>query len=493
MQNRRIRSLAAILKYMAGICAAGYILMFIVVALLRISYPFELEWMEGSMVDHVQRILSGKSLYVAPRMEFVPFLYPPLYFYLAAGVAAITGIGFLPLRLVSFASSLGVLALIGLMVRRETGKWSYGLLAAGVFAATYRACGAWLDIGRVDSLFLLLVLAAAYVLRASETRKCAVFSGLLLALAVLTKQTALAAAIPLFIYLLLVRRNLLLWALVPFAVVAGGVIIVLTERTNGWFWYYTVAGPSHHAIQLSVIPYVIAHDLLMQMGIAVCATVFYLYSIRGERKTRLFYGLLLLGMMLASLVPRLKTGGFANHLLPAYVAMAILLGLAVFQFIKTQPSVNRLLLIYASCVAQLLILFYNPAACLPTAVDRAAGQALLGKLAAVPGDVLLFSHGFLPALVGKNTTANYIAVTDVLSSGDSRATREMLNDFRDAIHTHRYSALILDNDDPLSWSDAAITKYYQKSEVAIDNPVGFWPVSGWPTRPAWIFVPQAPK
>ncbi len=118
------------------------------VAVLRLSYPFELEWLEGGCLDHVGRVLDGKKLYGPPSLEFVPFIYTPLYYYVAALVAGIVGFGFLPLRLVSFAASLGCLGCIYLVVRRETLDRFPAVLAACLFAATYRASGGWLDLAR---------------------------------------------------------------------------------------------------------------------------------------------------------------------------------------------------------------------------------------------------------------------------------------------------------------------------------------------------------
>jgi hypothetical protein len=40
-----------------------YILIFIAIALIRMNYPFELNWMEGGLLDVVNRILDGKQLY----------------------------------------------------------------------------------------------------------------------------------------------------------------------------------------------------------------------------------------------------------------------------------------------------------------------------------------------------------------------------------------------------------------------------------------------
>jgi 4-amino-4-deoxy-L-arabinose transferase-like glycosyltransferase len=82
------------------------------VALHRIGYPYELEWLEGGAVSIVQRVHAGHALYVQPSLHYVPWPYPPLYFWVSAGVAQVTGVGFMALRLVSFAASLGTFAAI---------------------------------------------------------------------------------------------------------------------------------------------------------------------------------------------------------------------------------------------------------------------------------------------------------------------------------------------------------------------------------------------
>ena len=66
---------------LSGLLAAGSLIsiaMYLVVAVVRIRYPFELQWMEGGSVDHVRRVLHGQSIYQAPSVDFVSFAYPPL-------------------------------------------------------------------------------------------------------------------------------------------------------------------------------------------------------------------------------------------------------------------------------------------------------------------------------------------------------------------------------------------------------------------------------
>ena len=132
-----MKILDASLEKVLSICACYYLAVYCIVGAVRMPFPGALEWLESSAYYQVLRVLAGQSLYVEPSLEYVPSIYPPLYFYAAALLARITGPGFLALRLVSFLSSLGSMALIGYIVYRESYRRIAGLWAAGFFAATY--------------------------------------------------------------------------------------------------------------------------------------------------------------------------------------------------------------------------------------------------------------------------------------------------------------------------------------------------------------------
>ena len=245
-----LNRLARLLRSSALFIAIGYIGLYLSVALLRVNYPFDLEWMEGSSVEHVRRLLTGRPLYVAPSLEFIPHNYPPLYFYVSAAVAQVLGVTPTSLRLVSIVSSLASFVAIYLLVKRETGNLYAAGLAAGLFAATFRIGGAWFDIARVDSLFLALFLAGVYLIRAHTKHSMLVCAGLLFSLAMLTKQTALVMTGPVILYLAImdVRRALLLIGVV--GLVAGGGTLVLDYLSDGWYKYYVFELPTQFAARL---------------------------------------------------------------------------------------------------------------------------------------------------------------------------------------------------------------------------------------------------
>ena len=111
-----------LVRVLVCVAAAAPIAAYLWVALHRVGYGYELDWMEGGSVELVARVAAGHSLYTAPSLGFVGWTYPPLYYWIAAGVAKLTGVGFLPLRLVSLLASLVSMATLGWIVTRETGN-----------------------------------------------------------------------------------------------------------------------------------------------------------------------------------------------------------------------------------------------------------------------------------------------------------------------------------------------------------------------------------
>ncbi|NTV52155.1 MAG: glycosyltransferase family 39 protein, partial [Candidatus Firestonebacteria bacterium] len=234
-----------ILKILLVLFAGYYIAAFMIVVISRIAFPFELEWMEGGVLTHVRRVLQGQSLYVKPSLEFVPFIYTPLYYYIAAVFSKIFGLNFFSLRLVSFMASIGSLGLIWKITKRKTNDSVSAFVAAGFFAACYKLSDGWYDLARVDALFIFLVLAAISALQRQPRKlvQAAVFS----MLAFLTKQNALIFILGMQIFLALDGRKgfwkytLICWTGILIAVVT------FSGLSRGWFAFYVFKLPFEHA------------------------------------------------------------------------------------------------------------------------------------------------------------------------------------------------------------------------------------------------------
>lgn len=224
--------------------ALGNVSQFFVLACYRLFYPFELEWIEGAFVDQARWLMEGRPLYAEPSIYMIPGPYTPLFFLTSALLMKVLGVGFVAPRLISFLSTLGCLLSLFWIVARGTGCKSCGLVAAGIYAATFRFAGAWMDLAKTDSLFLCLVLAAFCVGHQYPNRWGMVISGLLYTLAYYTKQSALLIVVVLAPLSLLVSRGRT-WIQWLSTAISGFVAFAwLDIVSDGWFSFYTL----HHTM-----------------------------------------------------------------------------------------------------------------------------------------------------------------------------------------------------------------------------------------------------
>jgi len=482
-----------LLRSVTAFCAVSYIVLYIALALLRIGYPFELEWLEGGCVDQVQRIVEGKKLYVQPSVEFVPLMYGPLYFYVSSAVMKLTGVGFLSLRLVSFLASLGCFALLFAVVFRETRKPFPPVLAAGLFAALFQRSGSWYDLARVDSLFLFLLLLAVYFTR-RESRTSLLLAGIFFALAFLTKQTALIISIPILFVLLLTKRHSSLYCIATFVLIAGISVWVLNVIHDGWFFYYFLTLPGRQGIIKSMLLNFWTQDLFLPIPVAFTGCILYLCFEWGQatQGSRLYFFLMAVGMILGAWLSRLNAGGWNNVLMPAYAAISILFSLGVSSiedFLQRSPgsvAKKALYSLYLLSIVQFAMLFYDPVKQLPTQDDLIAGNRLLAQISQFSGDVYVPHHEYLSTLARKRTFAYAAAIADILQ-GDPAQARPLRRQITQAILMRRFSAIITDNP---GWFGESIRKSYRLQEMIFSSPGVFYPVTGTRSRPNYLYVPR---
>lgn len=531
-QVNRVPDWNTALRYLVLALGIVFIIVYIALVFFRIRYPFELEWMEGGSVDHVRRILAAERLYVRPSLEFVPFVYPPLYYYVSALVSLFTGVGFLPLRLVSFIASLGCLVVIFQFVKRETGSAFSGILASGLFAATFRISGAWFDIARVDSLFLFFFLAGLYTIRFRVSPKSYVLAGVLFSLSFLTKQIAFVIFVPIAFYCILYNWRTSIFLIGTIVATIAASTFVLDGIHDGWYSYYVFDLVREHAIETRGLLNFWTRDLIAPLAIACATATFYILarllhparhghpvrscgsvapadlmdrdvSVRRADHATLFYSLMAVGMIGGAWLSRLHSGGYDNVLFPAYAAVSILFGLGihtVLESIRTFPVAGQRLVelfVFLVCIGQFVSLAYNPFHQIPTRRDLEAGRTFVTTVAQIEGEVFVPFHSYLPALAGKASHAHGMAVSDILRGDDGAIRAQLIEDMRQTIRERRFAALILD-DTFFSWFlkdilpelSRDIEENYVRRQPVFDSDTPFWPVTGMRTRPEFIYVPR---
>jgi len=501
LRGRLVSAALRALPALVLIGACGYVVTYLFLAIVHLRYPFELEWMEGGAVDHVRHILAGNRLYAHPSIEFVPFIYTPLYFYVSAAVSKLFGVGFFSLRLVSVVSSIGCLAVIARFVHRETGSRLAACLAAGLFAGTYRESTAFMDIARVDSLALVLYLLGLYALRFREGMPGRLIAVGFFLLSFLTKQSMLVAVAPLAVHALFADgwKRGLAFGVALFGLI-GLSVLGLDLLHGGWFRYYAFFLPSQHPrVAAMWVDYWI-DDLFAPLAISFVAALYWFgASGPSARLSRLFWFFAAGGALATSWGGRLHAGGWPNVLMPAFAVLAILFGLGVAEALaaarraseegraRLQATVLGVVALQLACVA------YDPRPLLPTLADRKAGEAFIEALSKVEGEVWMPAHGHLASLAGKRTFAHEMAMQDILGIGGGPAGKALAAEIRKTLADKRFAAVVPDTD---FYKKEILQSYTpQSGKPALFRGRAFLPVTGMKTRPRGIYLqrPSTPK
>jgi 4-amino-4-deoxy-L-arabinose transferase-like glycosyltransferase len=492
----RPEPLVRFLRALLVLGSAWFGLAYLAVFLLRFRYPFELEWLEGLVLDHVRRVVSAEGIYVAPSLDFIPNMHTPLYYYVAAPLASLAGLGFAPLRLLSFAASVASLVLIGALVKRDTGAALPAIVAAGFFAGTFRASGAWFDLARVDSLSLAWCLGALYLLRFGTAVRSGVAAGALAALAFFTKQSALVVFLPVLGALLVRRRAQGLAFGGTLAVLVAAGTLALHRLLGPWYLYYTFVLPSRHPVDRSMVLHYWVQDLGPTTGIALALGlgVLWVRFRRAAMDRALFDAAAVAGMLGSAWAVRAHKGAWNNDLMPAHAILAVLFGLALHASHSTPAGGARWRRWVPAAVAgaaliQLALLGYAPWRLVPSAEDREVGQRLVAALAALPGNVLVPCHGYLAQLAGRPGSAHAMPLSDVVTHDPERGAT-LAEEVRSVLAQKRYDTIVEDDTGFFFdvFREAVAANYALTGELFQGRREDlFVPVTGFPTRPDLIF------
>jgi len=218
--------------------------LFVGCVVTRLTYPFDLEWMEGGMLAHAWRLERGLPLYGPPSPQWIPYVYPPGF---SAVLAALPGPVDYPLgRGISWVGTLAACAAMVRLAWRRGRSWALGLVFAGLYLGTFRASGGFLDLVRPDALAMGLG-AWAMALALDGRRGTEVAGGLLLAAAYLVKHNLAGFGVPLALGLWAWRGWRVAWR---FGLAAAGPALLLTAvlqwRSGGGFLTYLVQVPRSH-------------------------------------------------------------------------------------------------------------------------------------------------------------------------------------------------------------------------------------------------------
>ncbi len=470
----------------------------------RLFYPYQLEWMEGAGLVQVSRLLAGKPLYVPPSVDFVPLIYPPLYFYISAGVAKIIGLGFGALRLVSFLSSVLCAAIIYLAVKEKTNSNFATLLSAGCFASVFMATGQWFDIARTDLLAAALSMLGIYLAREpannvtqSEAKSLRatsndLLSGLIFALAFLNKQSALGVGLATIAYYLIFNWRRAIRVTLSLGLSITILYGIFWLNSAGWITYYLFTIPAAHAFDFSIgrIISVLISQFAPIPVFLIAGLLPILISPRRIFNDKLYrYYVVLTGALIATgVVGRLNAFSGPNVYVPSYLGIALLIGLETGWLIELKVKPAPILLEWILLAAQFgfLIPAYFQTKTIPSQQDRAAGDALVAKIKSYNGDVLLLDNNYLALYAGKTPYFNEMPMSEISGQGNLYPMpqwSELQPQVNSLIHSPTTDAVIVDFTLPIK----SIISDCRQQPIAYPDKIVFEPVAGPPeSRPSFI-------
>lgn len=198
------RNLAVTLTAAAlGLVVAAQVGLFALHSWRFTTFPYQLDYGEGPILQIALRFARGESLY-PPLTGGYPYViasYMPLYYVLCGLVAKLTGPSFLGGRLLSVVSALGIAVCCGLVVWDHTKRRFPAFLAAGMVLAM-PIIMVWAALMRTDMVALAFSVAGFWLFQRGRRRTGIV----LFALAVMTRWTNVASIAAALAGLLLQRK-----------------------------------------------------------------------------------------------------------------------------------------------------------------------------------------------------------------------------------------------------------------------------------------------
>ncbi len=489
--------------------AAWFVALLLYVFARRFAYPYDLEWMEGGMLGHALRLAQGQPIYAPPSVDFIPYLYTPGYPAALFVLGKLFGLGYKLGRFVSLLGFFTVVVLGYIYARREGGSRAAAACAIAIIFGAFVPTGTFYDLARPDSLFMGLV-TAGLMIGWWKRRSYAggVVAALILVAAFFVKQTSAPFMVALGLALLLTTPRVAVVYGLTLAVVGLPSLWLANHASDGWFWTYVSVLHRKHDFFPARAFLGTPGRLALILGPAILLVP---WALARRRTPGLVYATFIgLGGIGAACVSFGTQWAFTNAFMPGVMLPAIAIGVAAGRLLddtrdpppRRRPAAVYLLLACSILTAPggLLPLAakvlppswqldalqkptgYDPRIFIPTARDRTAGDALIARLRATNGEVLIPFHPFYAHLAGKRAYLHRMGVLDIWRAGMGAP-----GGLGAALDAHKFALVVMDDKIDGNWQmwPHLLSDYRIAGTIA-----GPRVVSGSPTEPRYLLVPN---
>ena len=470
--------------------------MYFATALPRISYPYDLDFLEDSVLMESLRVADGQSVYIPPNAGFNPHVYMPLFFWLGGMLFKFGGPSLKLLRSLSLAATLTTAIVIYRIAKHESGLGWVAVSCAGLFLAGYRISGFWYELARVDSLFVTLMLCGlALAIYADGSNRQLILSAFVLALTAFTKQTGFVVGAGLALYLFISIGWRALWFAIPFGGLIAVPLLTLNLLTHGWFFYHIFRIGTADPIEMRRLVHYLTDKIFGVMaGLSVMAVFAVWLGMRKSGFRLWFEQPWFTGIGLAVLVSglgRIRVGGNSNNLMPVNALLCLAPALLArngsgSSFTSFFWRRRRDWLLAVLILVQFVLGAYVPSHYIPTSHMRQSGDRLIQRIASIHGPVLVMMHPYYALLAGKEPSTQIATLWYVRDRG----ALPLPGDFVNRIQSQYYSAIISDESsfetEPRLYK--LITAYYFPGEI-LNTSESPPTTAGVVVRPKVIYLP----
>ena len=415
----------------------------------HLTFPLNLEVMEGTVLQHFRRALEFKPIYPAPTPDYVPLAYNPLFYVLSIPFGWAFGATLPVLRGVALLGTLGSMAVIYLATRDLTANRWWAALAVGLFAAGYRAMDVYLDTAHSDSWLLFSALLGTYIISRNRSVGWNLAGIAALIAAFWFKQHGALFVAGAVLYLTWregLRRSLPYW--VAAAIGGPGLYIVAGPAMFGsHFHYYTWEVPRQWSqLDLRMIRRLASLIIKSYVVLAAAGGMLVIWdTLRRRDQVGIWHFQFVVGC-LSGVMGAMDPGSSQNVFIPMGV-LFIILGVAALAQFGRFAFVNHYRLQYVAVFLAFALFLYNPMPVVTSAEAKAAYSELLHLLNKLDGPVYAPSLGQMPDGYTLYPAAHWGALEDMIR-GPGRDTSNHPNTRRlldPAIHPKTPTAYILAN------------------------------------------------
>lgn len=420
-----------------------YLILYLLNVYTSITYPYEIEYGEGEMLNQVLLMTRGESIY--RDITGYPYIignYPPIYPLICVPLAKLLGVSFGVGRFVSVLSAVLLGLLVYRIVKEKTNRQIALISGLLFFASPF--IYSWTRLFRVDTLGLLFSLTGIYLVIRYENTKGVYLSTIPFLLAIFTRQTYIAAPVSSFIYLYLKDKGGGIKFIMLFGVLSIIPFLMFNHMTEGQFYLHIIKyNVIHFSLNTAVQSYF--DTLQIHLVIFILAFGYIAYSI-SKKWQSLFVIYFIISALVAITVG--KVGSNINYFIELIAVCCILSGFSINKLhLEIQSGRSRIsILVGVMLIMQLVIFasaYYLDAPRLlylrggmPTSADMNIRQRVSTYIIDADGAVLSEDIGLL-VVNDKDVLFNPFSFTQLQREGIWNQSR-LVGDIED-----RYFSLII--------------------------------------------------